>query len=159
MDIMEAIRTRRSIRDYKDEPINDEILQKLLTAGQLAPTGNNKQMWKLVVVKDAEMRKKVNEACAQDFIGDAPVVIVACSSKEPKDMNATIVVDHISLVAASEGLGTCWIRSFDEAKVKELLAIPADVNVVCLLPVGYPVENLAMPEHKPLTELVSYDRY
>ncbi|AZR72682.1 hypothetical protein BBF96_04320 [Anoxybacter fermentans] len=159
MDVMEAIRKRRSIRAYKNEPISDEILQKLLTAGQLAPTGNNKQPWKLIVVRDPEMRKKINDACAQDFIGDAPVILVACSSKEPKDMNTTIVVDHITLVAVAEGLGSCWIRSFDEAKIKELLDIPEEIHVVCLLPIGYPAENPEMPERKPLSELVSYEKY
>lgn len=159
MDIMQAIRERRSIRAYKSDAVKEESLQKLLTAAQLAPTGNNKQEWKLVVVQDADLRKKINDACMQDFIGDAPVVLVACSAKDSKDLNVAIVLDHITLVAASEGLGTCWIRSFQEKPVKELLGVPEGVSVVALLPVGYPAVSPEMPERKPMDVLVSYDQY
>jgi len=169
MDVMEAIRTRRSIRKYLPDPVSEEALATVLEAARLAPTACNNQPVRLVVVKDAALREKLIDACkGQKFVGQAPVVLVGCASEAdsyPKQagwmntfaIDTTIVFDHITLAATSVGLGTCWIGAFDEEPVREVLGIPANWRVVCLTPLGTPAETPDARPRKPLAEIVSED--
>ena len=167
MDVMEAIRTRRSIRKYLPDPVSDEDLATVLEAAQLAPTACNNQPFKIIVVKDAGLREKLVPACkGQRFVGEAPVVLVGCAF-EPEAypsqagwmntfaVDTTIVFDHITLAATALGLGTCWIGAFDEESVRDVLSIPADWRVVCLTPLGKPAEAPPARPRKPLQQLVS----
>ncbi len=171
MEILEAIRLRRSIRKYRPNPIPEEKLKEILSAARMAPSGVNSQPWKFIIVTDEDTKRKLIQACnGQKFVAEAPVVIVACGF--PDDaygtiggymngyvMDVTIALDHLILAATSAGLGTCWIGSFKEEKVKEILGIPPDVRVVALTPVGYPDETPAKRSRKDLAELVSYDKF
>lgn len=169
MDVMTAIRTRRSIRAFKDQPIEDEKLNIVLEAGRLAPSARNLQEWKYVVVKDKALREKlVNAANGQRFVGQAPAVIVACSVKSDHVMpcgelsypiDVAISVDHITLAAVEQGLGTCWIGAFKQDEVKKLLGIPEEVRVVVLLPIGYPDISPAPRPRKSMEEIVAYNRW
>ena len=169
MDVMTAVRTRRSIRAYKDKPIEDEKLEAVLEAGRLAPSARNLQEWKYVVVKDKALREKLIEAAnGQGFVGQAPVVIVACAVQTKHVMpcgelsypiDVAISVDHITLEAVEQGLGTCWIGAFKQDEVKKLLGIPDEVRVVVLLPIGYPDVSPAPKPRKSLKEIVTYDKW
>jgi len=169
MDVMTAIKTRRSIRAYKDKPIEDEKLEAVLEAGRLAPSARNLQEWKYVVVKDKGLRDKLIDAAnGQRFVGQAPAVIVACAVQTDHVMpcgelsypiDLAISVDHITLAAASQGLGTCWIGAFKQNEVKKLLGIPENVRVVVLLPIGYPDVSPAPKPRKSMEEIVSYDKW
>ena len=119
MDVHEAIRTRRSVRDYGDTPIPDEALMKVLEAARLAPSASNQQNWRFIVVKEESRRKGIAHAASnQMWIAGAPVVIAAVAT-EPRSImtcgvpryavDLAIAIDHITLAAAAEGLGTCWI--------------------------------------------------
>jgi len=117
MDVMEAIRRRRSVRSYRKDPVPDEKLKKILEAARLAPSARNSQNWKFVVVRDAARRKELAKAAAdQYFVGEAPVVIAAVALQPEYVMRCevpayavdlAIAVDHMTLVAVEEGLGTC----------------------------------------------------
>jgi nitroreductase len=167
MEIAEAIRTRRSIRSYQDRPIEEQKLARVLDAGRVAPSARNQQDWKFVVVKDKEKRQMLSEAArGQAFVAQAPVVIAACGTETEYIMtcgqycypiDVAIAVDHMSLMATAEGLGTCWIGAFYEDKVKEILAIPEKIRVVVLLTLGYPAEEPAARPRKKLEEIVAYD--
>ena len=171
MKVMEAIAERRSIRSFSGRPIEEEKLLRVLEAGRMAPSARNMQDWKFVVVKDPGLRQRLAEAARnQEFVGQAPVVIVACGTSDyvmtcgqlTYPIDVAIAVDHITLAAVEEGLGTCWIGAFYEDKVKEILGIPETVRVVALLPLGYPAEPAktakAMPKpRKLLEEIVVYD--
>jgi len=169
MDVMTAIKTRRSIRGYIDKPVEDEKLNAVLEAGRLAPSARNLQEWKYVVVKDKYLREKlVDAANGQHFIGQAPVVIVACATKTDHVMpcgelsypiDLAISIDHITLEATEQGLGTCWIGAFKQDEVKKLLGIPENVRVVVLLPMGYPDSTPAPRPRKNIDEIVSYDKW
>jgi len=147
MNVFEAIKKRRSVRSYLDKPIEDEKLNAVLEAGRLAPSAKNRQEWRFIVVKDSELRRRIGEAAnGQSFVGEAPVVVVACgivdgyvmSCGQPSyPIDVAIALDHISLAAVDCGLGTCWIGAFNEGKVKEILGIPEEVRVVELMPIGY----------------------
>jgi len=171
MSVLEVIRQRRSVRVYKKDPIPEESLFRVLEAARLAPSGKNLQPWKFVVVQDSALKKKLARASNdQEFIADAPLIIVACGFPDecyramgrymkswPVDV--TIALEHLILQAQEEGLGTCWIGSFEEEEVKSLLAVPEDVKVLALTPLGYPAEEPEFRGRKSLEKIISYDSY
>jgi nitroreductase len=169
MDVMEAIKSRRSIRSYKDKPVEDEKLKAVLEAARLSPSASNRQERKFIVITDKAMRGKlIDVAHGQQFVGQAPVVIVACATltshimpcEEPSyPIDIAIAVDHITLASVEQGLGTCWIGAFKQDEVKKLLGIPENVRVVALLPLGYP-DGIPDPRpRKNLDEIVAYETW
>lgn len=171
MDLMEAIKTRRSIRRYKPTPLPEELLKSVLNAARLAPSANNAQPWRIIVVTDEDVKLKlVASANGQKFIAQAPVVLVACGLPDEAFQTAggymsshvidvSIALDHLTLAAHSLGLGTCWIAWFKEDKVREILHIPEDVRVVAMTPLGYPDETPDKPSRRNLEELVLHEKY
>ncbi|MEM2891710.1 MAG: nitroreductase family protein [Thermoplasmata archaeon] len=171
MDLMEAIKTRRSIRRYKQAPIPEALLKEVLNAARLAPSADNAQPWRIIVVLDEQTKLRLAGACnGQKFIAEAPVVLVACGVPDEAFptiggymnshvIDASVALDHLTLVAHSKGLGTCWIGAFKEEKVKEILGIPEDIRVVALTPLGYPAEVPERTPRKNLEDLVMYERY
>ncbi|MBM3501845.1 MAG: nitroreductase [Armatimonadetes bacterium] len=169
MELMEAIRSRRSIRKYLPDSVPEEALATVLEAARLAPTACNNQAFRIVVVKDAALREQLVEACkGQKFVGQAPVVLVGCALEAesyPKQagwlntfaIDTAIVFDHLTLAAAALGLGTCWIGAFEEAAVQRVLGIPANWRVVCLTPLGAPAERPDPRPRKALEALISCD--
>jgi len=169
MDVFAAISRRRSVRAYKPAQVEEEKLKKILEAARLAPSANNWQDWKFVIVREKELRKKLARvAFGQSFIGEAPVVIVACGT-EPKAMMAcgqpTSTVDvciacaFMILEACEQGLGTCWIGAFREDEVKKILKIPDPVRVVAVIPLGYPDESPSQSERKDFDEIVCFEKF
>ena len=169
MNVIEAIKTRRSVRSYQDKPVEPEKLQQVLEAARLAPSASNRQDWKFVVVQDAQTRQALAKACHnQAFIAQAPVVIAACSTNPKRVMasgqsaaavDLAIAVDHITLAATELGLGTCWIGAFDAPAVAKLLAVPAEAVVVHVLPLGYPAETPSGRSRKPADEVICQEKF
>ncbi len=170
MDVMDAIRTRKSVRAYLDKPVEDDKLSAVLEAGRLAPSASNRQEWRFVVVRDAGTRKKLATAAGgQAFVAEAPVVIVACARTDGHVMkcgqlsypiDVAIALDHITLAAVEQGLGTCWIGLLDEQGVKDILGIPEQIRVVELLPLGYPADpSVRLKKRLPLSEIVKYEKW
>jgi nitroreductase len=169
MDVIELIRKRRSIRAYADRPVEREKIERLLEAARLAPSASNRQEWRFVVVTEAEVRRKLAQAaCDQAFVGRAPVVIAACADTDGHVMrcgqpcypiDVAIALDHMTLQAVAEGLGTCWIGAFNEAPVKELLGIPPDIRVVELLTVGYPAGPPGPLSRLAIEQIVHWERW
>ena len=169
MDVLAAIQGRRSIRQYSSRPVEDEKLGKVLEAARLSPSANNRQSWKFVIVKDDETRAKLTEAAGrQAFVGQAPVIIVACGTEPDGIMSCgqyrhsidlSIATAYMILEAYEQGLGTCWLGSFDEKKIKEILGIPEGVRVVAVTPLGYPAENPSSRPRKRIDEIVCYESY
>jgi len=168
MDVLTAIKGRRSIRKYKDKPVEEEKLLKVLEAARLSPSARNRQDWKFIVVKDSETRRKLTEAIGQPFVGEAPIIIVSCGTEpegvmkggQPRyTVDLSIATAYMILEAYEQGLGTCWLGSYDEEKVKGVLGIPDSVRVVAITPLGYPDEEPAPRPRKELDEIVSYDKF
>lgn len=170
MNVADAVRTRKSIRDYLDKPVEDNELNSVLEAGRLAPSASNRQEWRFIVVREPETRKRLARAAGgQTFIGEAPVVIVACAETDDRVMkcgqlsypiDVAIALDHMTLVAVELGLGTCWIGFFEEKRVKEILSIPEEIRVVQLMPLGYPADPTPAEKSRlPLDTIVKYDRW
>ncbi|NIM59389.1 MAG: nitroreductase [Candidatus Aminicenantes bacterium] len=171
MKVLDAIQKRRSVRKYKEDPIPEESLLRVLEAARLAPSGKNFQPWKFIIVKDKELKEKLAQASAgQFFIAKAPIIIVGCGFPDHSyarmgrymkswAVDVTIALEHLILQAQEEGLGTCWIGSFEEEEVKAILNVPEDVKVLALTPLGYPDEVPRFRGRKSLDEIISYDRY
>ena len=170
MNVFEAIMKRRSVRSFLDKSIEDEKLSAVLEAGRLAPSAKNRQEWRFVVVKNREVRREVAEAAnGQNFVGEAPVVIVACgvtdgyvmSCGQPSyPIDVAIALDHISLAAVELGLGTCWIGAFNENRVKKILGIPEEIRVVELMPIGYPAfQTIKEKNRLPFNKIVKHERW
>ena len=169
MNVSEAIRARRSIRAYRKTPVEKEKLDRILEAGRLSPSARNMQERHFVVVTDKDKRHQlVAAANNQSFVGQAPVVIAACGTipdyvmacgQTAYTVDVAIAVDHMSLQAMEEGLGTCWVCAFKEPAVKEVLNIPENLRVVTLLTLGYPAENPDPRPRNPIEDMVSYETY
>jgi len=169
MDVFEAIKQRYSVRQYRAQPVEPEKLERVLEAARLAPSAGNRQEWRFVVVTDEQARQQLMEAASgQAFVGQAPVVIAACAETDERTMkcgqlsypiDVAIALEHIALQAVAEGLGTCWIGSFDEAAVKEVLDIPPAIRVVELMSLGYPADQPKPKQRLALDEIVFYEKW
>ena len=170
MDVMEAVSKRRSVRSWQDKPVEPDKLERVLEAGRLAPSANNRQPWRFVVVTDESTRKKLAVAANdQTFVGKAPVVLVGCAVETDRVMacgqhcypiDVAIAMTHITLAAVNEGLGTCWIGAFSEEKVKKVLGIPEEVRIVELMPLGYPeTPPGAARSRKTMQEFCVYEQW
>lgn len=168
MDVMEAIKTRRSIRKFSSKPVEEEKLRLILEAARLSPSSQNSQNWRFIVVRDKEKLQKLMEAAdGQPHVGEAPCAVVACGTKrrimdcgQPTDtVDCSIAMAYMILEAHTLGLGTCWLGHFFADKVKKALSIPDDVSVVAFTPLGYPAEEPVPRPRKELSEIVSCDEY
>ena len=159
-ETLETIWKRRSIRKYKSKPIPEEHLNLILETARRAPTGANRQNWRMIVVTEPDLRKNTAEACNnQMWMADAPVILCLVTLPGEGKVNGTIVLDHAILAATSLGYGTCWIGAYDDSKVKEVLGIPDDHGIVCLTPVGLPAEQPEARPRKPPSQLFMKDRF
>ncbi|MDD5503292.1 MAG: nitroreductase family protein [Candidatus Thermoplasmatota archaeon] len=166
MEFFDVISTRRSVRGYKDAPVEEEKIVKCLETARLAPSWKNGQCWNLIVVRDKEKIKAMAHPIVNPWLPQAPCVIVACADPKKSGerdgrqyylVDTGIAMEHLVLAAAAQGLGTCWIGIYDEAKIKEMLQIPEEMRVVALTPLGYPDEenNLRVRITKGLIEKFS----
>ena len=155
LTLEEVIRTRRSVRSFDSRPIEPEKLDRVLELATKAPSAGNKQPWRFIVVQDEAHRKEIARlALDQMWIAQAPAVIVCCG--EPywdrwsrltdriHLVDTAIVIDHLTLAARAEGLGTCWVGAIseeDHAAMKALLGVPDGFDIVMVVPIGYPAEG------------------
>ncbi len=176
MNVFEAVEKRRSIRKFKQDPIPEEHLNRVLEAARRAPSAGNRQPWHFVVVKDENTRGKLaGLADNQIFVGAAPMVIAVFG--DPDDSPAgyrqdpmvaykqdpMIAVEHMCLVAVELGLGTCWIGpaspNYDVEAIKRLLGVPERMYMTCLLPLGYPDQAPNAKSRKPREKIIHYEKY
>ena len=169
MDLFEAIDKRQSVRNYLDRPVEEEKLHQILEAARSAPSAKNRQAWKMIVIRDPDLRHEIAVAARnQKFVGQAPVIIACCgldpeyrmTCGQPADpIDAAIAIDHMTLAAAALDLGTCWIGAFYQDQVRALLHVPDPYQVIELMVLGYPAKRTAKPSRKPIKDLVSYERW
>jgi len=176
MDIYEAIRNRRSVRAYSSKQVSGAIIERLAQVMRQAPSACNYQPWHFIWVTDQHLRGRIAQASYQKtWLADAPIIVVACGFPQlayqnmgghgnSVDIDVAIALDHLTLAAVAEGLGTCWIGAFNETAVKEILGIPPGVKVVAMTPLGYPAMpdlNYPLPDNqrKPLKTIISNNRY
>ncbi|HHY47608.1 MAG TPA: nitroreductase family protein [Firmicutes bacterium] len=181
MELFEAIRSRRSVRDFDSKPVPDEILTQLIEAARWAPTGGNLQPWEFVIVKSQTQKERLVQATyagymaktgkPQSWILKAPVVVVACANlgesearygdhgKDIAILDLAACIENFLLAAVAVGLGSCWVSGYDEARVREILRLPNSVKPIGILPVGYPKMIPPPPPRLPVEDIVYYEEY
>jgi nitroreductase len=167
----ELVERRKSIREFLDKEIEQEKVDRLLRVLQRAQSAANCQPWHFIVARKEE-RDRLKNVFTRDGFKKAPLMIVACA--EPSKawtrkadkanyawVDVTIAVTEMITAATAEGLGTCWVGAIDPSEVKEALSIPAPVEVVGIIVIGYPVEELVREEkrRKPLDEIIHHGRW
>ncbi|RLJ00484.1 MAG: NAD(P)H nitroreductase [Candidatus Aenigmatarchaeota archaeon] len=170
MDVISAIRKRRSIRRYSDREVEDEKLKVILKAAMFSPSAMHLRPWHFVVVRDKEIRERLSKVTEWAyFLREAPLNIVVCGDKNAKRWieDCSIAAEHIMLQATELGLGSCWVAIHNsssnpkaEEEVKETLAIPDNFGVLCIIAIGYRGEEKEEHSDKEFEEeKVHYDHF
>ena len=182
MELLEAIKNRRSIRQYRIKPVLETDLNTVLEAARLAPSWANTQCWRIVVIKDKKIKELLAETCFAGNRGitaikQAPVLIVACaelgksgswhgqdqSDKSDKSewfmFDTAMAIHNLTLAAYSLGLGTLHIGAFNAKKAARIIKVPKGIVVVELIPLGYPDGDVKPTSRKELSEIVFYEKY
>ncbi len=179
MEVLEAIKTRRSIRKYKSTPVDDKTIELILEAARWAPSWANTQCWRFIVVRDANIKVELSDILSANnpaaiAIKEAPVVIVACaelgksgyfhgeSATDKGDwymFDVALAMQNLTLAAHSLGLGTVHVGAFDAKKAASILQVPEGFCVVSMTPLGYPDQEPSLRPRRELSEIVFYDKY
>jgi len=168
MNVMDAIRKRYSCRSYESREVPADVLDELLEAARLAPSARNFQDWRFVVVTEPKIRENLcRQALRQDFVRQAPVIIIACSSnpyvmrcgQRIGPIDVAIAMEHIVLAAVAKGLGTCWLGAFKPYKVRQVLGIPSHIEIVDLLALGWPAQAGQSPNRLPADRIACRNRW
>lgn len=169
MDLYEAIEKRCSIRSYENRPVEQDKLKRILDAGRKAPSARNRQEWKFVVVCDVAMRKSLCDAAEQAFIVQAPVIIAVVGLTPAAEMycgvptdpvDCAIAMDHMTLAAVAEGLGTCWLGHFKQDAIRRVIGVPETARIVGMLTLGYPSGPTNKPKNRKAFEaVVCFDKF
>jgi nitroreductase len=169
VEFSELVARRYSVRAYRPDPVEDDKVRQVLEAARLAPTAANHQPIQFIVNHTDQRRADLKRIYHREWFLQAPLVICVCAvpaqawvrrdGKNYAWVDATIVMDHLILAAASLGLGTCWVAAFDPQAAREVLGLPDDVEPVAFTPLGYPADQAGVKERKPLAELVRYEHW
>ena len=187
MEVLEAIKARRSIRKYKATPVDDKTIELVLEAARWAPSWANTQCWRFIVVRNSNIKVELANALmkverantlvnnlATEAIRQAPVTIVVCAelgksgyrlgeiATDKSDwymFDVALAMENLVLAAQSVGLGTLHIGCFDAEKVASILQVPPGFCVVEMTPLGYPDQEPSARPRKELSEIVFYDKY
>ncbi len=170
MMFQELIKKRYSVRAYKPDPVEEDKLARVLEAARIAPTAANRQAFRIIVIKTAERKTDLQRVYGRDWFVQAPLVLCVCAVPSEAwvrkadgwnaaEIDATIVMSHVVLAAAEEGLGTCWIAAFDPSAAREVLGLPIEVIPSAFTPLGYAADVPAPKKRRPLAELVRHGRW
>jgi nitroreductase len=168
MDVSEAICHRYSCRNYEDKPLEKEHVQAVLEAARQAPSAKNLQDWRFVVVTDKATRAKLAAAANnQTFLENAGAIIVACTVSDHVmrcgqaigPIDVSIAIEHMCLQATELGLATCWIGSFYPDKVRAVVGIPPEVQIIELLALGHPADSPKEHRREPLESIACFEKW
>jgi nitroreductase len=169
MEVLPEIVQRRSVRSFTAQPVDKDQVERILEAGRLAPSAKNRQEWRFIVIQKKEVRQKLMEAAfTQDYVGQAPLIMVVCTTNidyrmpngQPSyPVDLAFASAHMVLQAVHEGLGTCCITTFDEQEVKDLLTVPFSMRVVLLILIGHPDEQPEPTPRKSIKQISAKDHW
>jgi nitroreductase len=170
MSFHKLIANRFSVRSYKNEPIPEETLIKIVEAGRIAPSAVNYQPWHFVIVNDGSTKIALQKVYSREWFKQAPAYIVVCTDyksawvrntdqKNFADVDASIAAEHIILQATELGLGTCWVCNFDVEKCKMALNLPDSIEPLVIIPVGFSDEKPKIKTRKSQKEIVHWNHF
>jgi nitroreductase len=161
MDALEAIRKRRSVRNYTGDPIPREDLETIVDAGRLAASGSNRQPWDFIVVTDREMISKLKVAARWMEKAGAIIAVVLDPSSRWWLEDGSAAVENMLIASTALGYGSCWLEGYTlprEEEFKALLGVPQEKRLLTLVPLGVPVE-WPTKDKKPLEQVIHWERY
>lgn len=169
MEFLELVKKRYSVRAYKSDPVEKEKLDKILEIATLAPTAADKQPFQLIVIHTKGREDELKRIYNRDWFVEAPIVLCACGipdqawihrdGKNHCEIDVTIVMDHVTLAATNEDLGTCWVAAFDVEAAKQVLKLPEGVEPLLFTPIGYSADVPGDKERKSVDKLVRYEHW
>jgi nitroreductase len=168
VELFETIRTRQSVRAYQSKEIPAEDLEAVLSTANQAPSAGNLQAYEIYVTRDPALKRALAKAASnQDFLAQAPVVLIFCThparsatryGKRGQQLyclqDATTAIAYAQLAATALGLATCWVGAFDDEEVAQAIDLPPGQHPVAILPIGYPAESPRQASRRSLTDLV-----
>lgn len=173
MDVMECIKTRRSIRKYTDETVEWEKITAVIEAGKSAPSSGNLQNWKFVIVKEPAKRQMIAEACLQQYwMSQAQVHIVVFALPDRavrfygvrgermySIQNCAAAVQNMLLEAHELGLGSCWVSAFDENQLMRVMGAADFARPQAVVTLGYPAEKPIEPIHFTIEHVCFFEKW
>jgi len=164
MDTVSTILARRSVRQYREQPMPADDLTTLLECARQAPSAGNRQPCHLIAVTDPQLRRQVAEACHnQTWMADASAIIVGLGDPSISAgwyaVDTAIALQNLVLAATSLGYGTCWVGAFDQERLKQILGIPEEMSVIAAIAVGQPAQQPEARPRRDLADFVSLQRY
>lgn len=165
MSLVDVVLSRRSVRSYKAKAIPGGVLNKILEAGRQAPSADNRQPWRFIVVTDQAIKEKLSRGSWSGFVKDSALAIVGCGfvgdadAREWSTIDVAIALQNMVIAAWAQGVGSCWIGDFIEEKVKSTLNIPEEWKVIALVTFGYPDEKPQKTWRKPLKKIINYNKF
>lgn len=170
MDFLRVVKTRRSIRRYKPDPVSDEIIHQLIDAARYAPSSDDIQPWEFIVVRAKRVKERLSDTHAWSyFVKDAPVCIVALGNERRSPsyfaIDTTCAIQNLLLVSHSLGLGACWVAVYDprnpscENHVRTVLNVPSHLRIITMIPIGYPDEKASQRTFREMSEILHFDSY
>jgi nitroreductase len=161
MDAIEAIRKRRSVRDYTGDEIPREDLETIVDAGRLAATGSNLQPWNFIVITNRDMIEQLKVASAWMEKAGAIIAVVLDPSSRWWVEDGSAAVENMLIASTALGYGSCWLEGYTlprEEEFKKLLGVPKDQRLLTLVPIGVPLEWPTI-EKKTLEEVIHWEKY
>lgn len=165
MSCVDLILHRRSIRHYAEKRVTEEVLSKILEAGRQAPSADNAQPCHFIVLTDARIKEEMSRGRYNSFVKNSAFTIVGCGyigdadGRQWSTIDTTIALQNMVIAAWVQGVGSCWIGDFQETQARKALGIPDDWKIVALVSFGYPTSQPREKQKKPLSEIVSYNRF
>jgi nitroreductase len=173
LDLFKAIDTRQSIRSFTRQKVSDEDVTKIIDAARRAPSAGNIQPWEFVIVRKPENKRRLAAVAGyQEFIAEAPVVVVVCADERmsgrgygSRGVNLYCIQDtaaateNMLLAACALGLGTCWVGAFNERSVRSILRTPEGVRPVAIVPIGHPAGQPQPRYRRRLEEITHHETF
>ena len=163
MKVFEAVRTVLAVRSYKSKPVPPDVTRRIVEAGHLTASSMNLQPWHFIVVEDPAMLKKLGAVVAYGpYIAQAAMAIVVVIEKTRFSVSdASRAIQSMVLTAWEEGIGSNWAGFFEMGAVNPLLGIPEELDVLAIVPFGFPAQEIGkgLKKRKPLSEVVSKEKF
>jgi nitroreductase len=163
MDVFEAIRTLLAVRSYRATPIPDAVVRRIVEAGRLTGSGMNRQPWHFIVVREGDTLRRLGALAASGpYVAQAPLAIVVATDKSRFAVSdASRAIQSMLLTAWADGVGSNWVGFGGLDGAKALLGLPANLEVLAILPFGYPARAVGRgkKQRKPLREVAHLERY
>ncbi|MFC1769304.1 nitroreductase family protein [Nanoarchaeota archaeon] len=173
MEFNEIFKLRRSVRKFKEDEVEWGKIVEIIHAGRLSPTAGNVHNVKFIVIREPGQRRKIADTCeGQEWIADAPAIIVVLGEPEKAErmygargrfiytiQNCAAASMSMIYAAQDEGLSSCWVGAFDEEKLRGVMGLPENVFIHVVIPIGYAAEKPHLPPKPRIEHVVFFEKY